>query len=161
MRYMIDLFAQLLTMISVNKNTACFHFNIFSFSQGFSRWYCATVSAKLYVWPKGSVLQSRLRNHRWSLQISKVALLSVSMFCNEGGVRGEGNSRVKCTLNSISPVTNLKGITLNLTLTCPALKICTSRIYYGLFYASRIDPLPPSCFTMLIFSRIELRLAHK
>ena len=33
MRYMIDLFAQLLTMVSVNKNTACFHFNIFSFSR--------------------------------------------------------------------------------------------------------------------------------
>ena len=36
MRYMIDLFAQLLTMVSVNKNTACFHFNIFSFSRSHS-----------------------------------------------------------------------------------------------------------------------------
>ena len=36
MRYMIDLLAQLLTMISVNKNTVCFHFNIFSLSRSHS-----------------------------------------------------------------------------------------------------------------------------
>ena len=61
---------------------------------------------------------------------------------------------------TVTVVTNLKGMTLNLTLTCPAVKFAR-RVYFGAFYVSRKDPLPPSYFTMSIFSLIELRDAQK
>ena len=81
-------------------------------------------------------------------------------FCNEVGGGGRELARVTCTLNSISLVANLKGITSNLTLTCLAVKSARHVFILSFFYVPRMDPLPPSYFSMFIFSRIELRLAH-
>ena len=140
-----------LTMLSVGRDLKYFLYQPI----------LCTVSAKLYVWTKGPVLQSRLRNHRWSLLISKVALLSVSMFCNEGGGRGGREFARQVYFKQYFPRHEVKRNNLKSHFNLLCSKICTSRIYLGLFYASRKDPLPPSCFTMLIFSRIELKLAHK
>ena len=108
-----DLFAQMHTLISVNKNSLLslqyllpktvvswsFFEGLFRVSQFFPQSLNVgrdlkhflyqpvlyTVSAKLYV------LQSRLRNHRWSLLISKIALLSISVLWNGGGGGGRRN----------------------------------------------------------------------
>ena len=114
-----------------------------------------TVSAKLYV------LQSRLRNHRWSLLISKIALLSISVLWNGGEGGGEGGTEFARQVYFKQYFSRFKRNNFKSHFNLPCCKICTSRIYFGLLYASRVDPLPPSCFTMFIFSLIELRLTHK
>ena len=86
MRYMINLFAQLHALISVNKKTVCFHFSIFfprqlfpdrSFEErfGISQFFPQSLNV-------GRDLSQILLT---GASLSAIALLSISMFCNERG----------------------------------------------------------------------------
>ena len=172
MRYMIDLFAQLLTMISVNKNAVCFHFNIFSFSRSHS--VLVEISNILplsadTVHGLGKALRlayrfcSPVASEKPSLEPPNQQNSSFERFnvLHEGGGRGGRELARQVYFKQYFTRHELKRNNFKSHFNLPWSKICTSRIYFGLFYASRKDTLPPSCFTMLIFSRIELRLAHK
>ena len=124
MRYMIDLFAQLLTMVSVNKNTACFHFNIFT--QCWWRSQILLLSADT-VHGLGKALRlaqrscSSVASEKPSLEPPNQQSSSFERFnvLQRRWGRGGREFARQVYFKQYFPVTNLKGITSNLILTCP------------------------------------------
>ena len=87
---------------------------------------CVQRNVTRWIIGKDTPYEDRLKSLKLATLVQRREFLS-------WGGEGEGNSRVKCTLNSISPVTKLKGITSNLTLTCHALKFARHVFILGFF----------------------------